>query len=258
MLRLSMKPDKFTFATVFDTCANLAPVGFGKQIHNHIIEAILVVDVFLASALVDMYAKCGNMENGLEVFEKMPEKDNVSWNAILSGYAQHGHAKDTLNMFEKMQQVDIKPNQATFIGVLSACSHAGLLDEEHFYFNSMTEDYELLPTQEHYACMVDLVGRAGFLDKAIQIVDKMPFEADVVIWRTLLAVYRLHGNVDLGKHAAGRIIDLEPHDAAAYVLLSNIYAADGQWDDVANVEKTMKQKGVKKKLGCSWIEIKNK
>ncbi|XP_057853249.2 pentatricopeptide repeat-containing protein At3g24000, mitochondrial [Cryptomeria japonica] len=258
MLQLSMKPDEFTFATVLDICATLAAVGFGKQIHNHIIKAELNVDIYVASALVDMYAKCGNMANALEVFENMPEKDAVLWNAMISGYAQHGNAKEALNIFEKMQHVDIQPNQATFVGVLSACSHSGLVDDGYIYFNSMTEVYELLPTQEHYACMIDLVGRAGFLDKAIQIIETMPFEADVVIWRTLLAVCRLHCNVDLGKHAARMLIDLEPDDAAAYVLLSNIYATAGQWDDVANVRKAMKQKGVKKDPGCSWIEIKNK
>eukprot|EP01018_Ginkgo_biloba_P000579 Gb_09654 [translate_table: standard] len=258
MLQLDAKPDHFTFATILDTCSSLAAVGFGKQIHGHTIKTESDVDAFVASALVDMYAKCGSMANARKVFDKIPERDCVSSNAMIAGYGQHGHAKEAFKIFEQMQQDAIKPNHATFVGVLSACSRVGLLDEGYSYFYSMSQDYGLLPTLEHYACMVDLVGRAGCLDEAMRLINEMPFEADVVIWRTLLGACRVHGNVELGKHAAGCILTLEPEDAAAYVLLSNIYAAAGQWDDVAKVRKMMKTKGVRKEPGCSWIEVKNK
>ncbi|XP_077236631.1 pentatricopeptide repeat (PPR) superfamily protein [Tasmannia lanceolata] len=257
MLEMGLKPDNFTYATVLDTCANLTTVGLGRQIHAQIIKHELQTDVFIASTLVDMYSKCGIMQDSLNMFEKMPERDFVSWNAMISGYAQHGHGVEALNIFKRMQLENVKPNHATFIAVLRACGYMGLSDEGSNFFNSMTHEYKLEPQLEHYSCMVDIIGRSGCVNEALKLIYDMPFEADAVIWRTLLSVCKIHGDVEIAERAASSILQLDPQDSAAYVLLSNVYAEAGRWDEVSKLRKLMRQNGLKKEPGCSWIEVKN-
>ncbi|XP_058112433.1 pentatricopeptide repeat-containing protein At3g02330, mitochondrial [Magnolia sinica] len=257
MLDMGLKPDNFTYATVLDTCANLATVGLGKQIHAQIIKQELLKDVYISSTLVDMYSKCGNMQDSLLMFEKMPERDFVSWNAMIAGYAQHGLGLEALKMFERMQQENVKPNHATFISVLRACGYMGLFDEGSQFFHSMLRDYGLEPQLEHYSCMVDIVGRSGEVNDALQLIYDMPFEADAVIWRTLLSVCKIHGNVEVAERATSSILQLDPQDSAAYVLLSNVYAEAGRWAEVSEMRRMMKRNGLKKEPGCSWIEVKS-
>eukprot|EP01018_Ginkgo_biloba_P022100 Gb_10157 [translate_table: standard] len=258
MQEAGVKSSEFSFASALKACASLAALEQGKQFHGHIIKTEFESDVFVGSALIDMYAKCGNIEDAGKAFCKIPERNVVSWNAMIGGYAQHGHGKDAIQLFEDMQQAGMHPNDITFVGVLSACSHVGLVDESHYYFDSMSQNYGITPRLEHYACVVDLLGRAGRLDEAENFIKEMPVKPGVVVWRTLLAACRIHGNVELGKQAARCALELEPQDDATYVLLSNIYAAAGKWDDVSQVRNMMKNRGVKKEPGTSWIEIKNK
>ncbi|KAJ6802675.1 pentatricopeptide repeat-containing protein [Iris pallida] len=255
MLGMGLKPDNFTYATVLDTCANLAMAGLGKQIHAQIIKLKLQKDVFISSTLVDMYAKCGNMQDSFLMFEKMVEKDFVSWNVLICGYAQHGLGMEALKVFERMQFEKVRPNHATFVGVLRACAHVGLVDEGIFYFNSMVHNYQLEPQLEHYSCMVDIVGRSKGVYEALNLINGMPYEADAVTWRTLLSVCKIHRNVDVAEVAAARILQLDPEDSSAYILLSNIYADAGRWGEVSQLRRIMRQSGLKKEPGCSWIEV---
>jgi pentatricopeptide repeat protein len=250
-----MQPDEVTFGAVMSACASLAALELGKQIHVDIIRTGMDSFVCVSNSLVTMYAKCGILDDARRLFDAMPEKDVVSWNAIIAGYAQHGCGMAAQQLFEQMLQVGIKPDCISFTGVLSACSYAGLIDEGYYYFNSMYRDHSIMPEIEHYACMIDLLGRAGHLDAAKHFIDNMPFEPDAILWATLLNASRIHGNTDLGQYAAECLFKLEPNNPSTYVLLSNIYAVSDRWDDVAKVRKMMKDKGVKKKPGCSWIEV---
>ncbi|PKU64380.1 pentatricopeptide repeat-containing protein At3g02330, mitochondrial isoform X1 [Dendrobium catenatum] len=255
MLELGLQPDNFTYATILDTCANLAMMGLGKQIHSQLLKQELHKDVFISSTLVDMYSKCGNMQDALLMFEKMPERDFVSWNAIIYGYANHGLGFEALSMFERMKMENITPNHATFIAVLRACGHVGLVDEGLCYFESMNQVYNLEPELEHYSCMVNLLGRSRGVHEALDVINYMPYEADAVIWRALLSACKIHRNVEIAELALEKILLLEPDDSSACILLSNIYAEVGRWDQVSRMRKMMRRSLMKKEPGCSWIEV---
>eukprot|EP01018_Ginkgo_biloba_P006260 Gb_32989 [translate_table: standard] len=258
MQREGLKPDECTFVCALSACAGLAALYQGKQIHALIVRTEFVSYVSVSNSLVTMYAKCGRIEDARYMFDKMPKYDSVSCNAMIAGYAQHGCGKEALQVFEQMLQAGIKPSDVTFIAVLSACSHAGLVDEGKRYFDSMSQDHLITPSKDHYSCMIDLLGRAGKLKDAEDFIKNMPFEPDAIGWAALLGACRTHGNTELGSRAAECLIELEPQNAAAYVVLSNMYAAAGRWDDVAKMRKMMKERGVKKKPGCSWIEVSKK
>eukprot|EP01018_Ginkgo_biloba_P036294 Gb_10035 [translate_table: standard] len=253
-----VKPNRVTLVSVLPACARLSALQKGKEIHNAIIRRQFELDVSAGNALIDMYAKCGSIEDGRKVFENMYQRDVVSWNAMIVGYGTHGHGEAALMLFHQMQQAGMKPDHITFIGVLSACSHAGLVDEGRQYFHCMSQDYHIVPSVEHYACMVDLLGRAGCLDEAKDFINKMPLEPTASVLGALLGACRMHCNIELAEHAAECLFELEPEVAGNYVLLSNIYAAAGRWDDVAKVRSMMKKRGLKKKPGCSWIEVQNR
>eukprot|EP01018_Ginkgo_biloba_P013110 Gb_10113 [translate_table: standard] len=254
----AMKPDHFTFASVLSACASLAVLEHGRQVHAQLIQIGFDSYVSVGNALVTMYARCGVIEDAYEVFDKMPELDVVSWNAMIAGFAQHGHGKEALQHFKQMLCAGMKPDRITFLCVLSACSHTGLVDEGRKYFDSMSRVHGITAGADHYARMIDLLGRAGCLDEAESLINNMPFEPDAGVWEALLGACRIHGNMDLGIRAAECLISLEPQRDATYVLLSNMYAAAGRWENVAKVRKAMKDKGVKKEPGCSWIEVKNR
>eukprot|EP01018_Ginkgo_biloba_P030031 Gb_09793 [translate_table: standard] len=254
----AMKLDNFTFATALSACAGLATLEHGKWVHAHVIKARFESDISVGTALVDMYAKCGSIGEARLAFDKMFERTDFSWNVMIAGYARHGHSEEALQLFWQMQQASVKPDHVTFVGVLSACSHAGLVDEGYSYFDSMSKNYGITPRIEHYVCMVDLLGRAGLLDEAKDFINKMPLQHSALVWRSLLGACRIHGNIDIGKHAAESLLELDLYDAATYVLLSNMYAVAGKWDDVAKLRTLMQDNRVKKEPGCSWIEIKNR
>lgn len=257
MLESGVKPDNFTYATVLDTCANFTTVGLGMQIHAQIIKQELQSDVYISSTLVDMYSKCGNMQDSRLMFQKAPKQDTVTWNAMICGYAHHGLGEDALKVFENMQLENVKPNHSTFVSVLQACAHIGHVEKGLHYFNSMQRDYGLHPKLEHYSCMVDIIGRSGQVREALRIIEEMPYEADAVVWKTLLSLSKVHGDVEVAEKAAGCILQLDPQDSAAYVLLSNIYADSGMWNEMSKIRETMRGSNLKKQPGCSWIEIKD-
>eukprot|EP01018_Ginkgo_biloba_P031727 Gb_14403 [translate_table: standard] len=250
-----MKPHSDTFATVLPACANLAALEYGKVVHVDIIRSGFELNIFVGNALVDMYAKCGSIEDGLNVFNKMPRRDVVSWTAMIVGYAMHGYGKEALQLFEQMQYSGTIPDHVTFVGVLSACCHTGLVDDGWQYFDCMSQSYHITPIIEHYCCMVDLLGRAGHLDEAQDFINNMPIKPDAAVWGSLLAACRVHTNIEIGEHAAECLFELHPKSVAPYVLLSNIYAAAGRWDDIEKVRKMMKDRRVKKNPACSWIEV---
>ncbi|XP_010557403.1 PREDICTED: pentatricopeptide repeat-containing protein At2g27610 [Tarenaya hassleriana] len=259
LTKKGVKPNEYTFSSVLNVCAApTASVGQGKQFHAFAIKSRFNEALCVSSALVTMYAKKGNIESADQVFKRQRERDLVSWNSMISGYAQHGHAKKALDVFTEMKRRNVEMDGVTFIGVFAACTHSGLVEEGERYFGIMVKEYKIVPTMEHYSCMVDLSSRAGFLDKAMKVIDDMPYPAGATIWRTILAACRVHKRIELGKLAAEKIINLKPEDSAAYVLLSNMYAASGDWQEGAKVRKLMNERNVKKEAGISWIEVKNK
>eukprot|EP01018_Ginkgo_biloba_P001468 Gb_24929 [translate_table: standard] len=250
-----MEPNSKTFASVLPACANLAALEKGKEIHEEIIRCGFQSDVFVGSALVDMYAKCGSVENARNLFDKMPRRNVVSWTAMIAGYAMHGCGKEALKLFEQMQQSGINPNPVTLVGVLSACCHAGLVNEGRQYFDYMSQYYHITPAMEHYGCMVDLLGRAGHLDEAQDFINKMPIKPDATMLGCLLGACRSHNNIELGERVAECLFELDPKSPTPYVLLSNMYARAGRWNDTEKVRTMMKERIVKKQPGCSWIEV---
>eukprot|EP01018_Ginkgo_biloba_P035754 Gb_27454 [translate_table: standard] len=250
-------PDSATMVSVLSACANLGALQQGRWIHDYIIESGFECDAFVGTALIDMYAKCGSIESALHSFVKVSERNVASWNAIIAGYGMHGHGEHALALFCQMLQTGTNPDHITFTCVLSACSHAGLVDEGLKCFDCMSRDYCITPRVKHYACMVDLLGRAGHLDEAYDFIKKMPLEPDASVWGALLGACRIHCNIDLGECAAKQIFNLEPENAGYYVLLSNMYATAGRWDDVAKLRSMMKDRGLRKTPGWSLIEVNN-
>ncbi|XP_057848839.2 pentatricopeptide repeat-containing protein At4g02750 [Cryptomeria japonica] len=250
-----VKHDPVTLLSVLLACTRLSALQKGKEIHSTIIRKKHDLDVSVGNALIDMYAKCGSIQNGVQVFEKMSDKDVVSWNAMIVGYGMHGHGEDALKVFGQMQQSGTKPNYITFIGVLSACVHAGMVDEGRSYFACMIQNYFITPCVEHYACMVDLLGRAGCLEEAYDFIKSMPLKPTASMLGALLGACNIYNNAELAETVANQLFQIEPQNAGNYVLLSNIYAAAGRWDDARKVRKIMQNRGLKKKPGCSWIDI---
>ncbi|KAH9292829.1 hypothetical protein KI387_042004 [Taxus chinensis] len=255
---MGVKANSVTLTSLLPACANLAALEHGREVHEDIIRSGFLSDVFVGNALVDMYAKCGSIEDGRRLFDKMTIRDVVSWSSMIAGYAMHGSAYDALQLFEQMQYSGTKPDHVTFVGVLSACCHGGLVSDACHYFNCMSSEYCITPSIEHYSCMVDLLGRAGHLNEAWDIINMMPMKADVIVWGSLLGACQIHSNVELGECVAKHLFELEPENPAHYVLLSNIYAAVGRWDGVTRVRRMMKDRKVKKMPGLSWIGFNNK
>lgn len=258
MLMAKVQPKHVTFSSIMPACAHLTTLNLGRQLHGYIIRGGFDDNVYIASSLVDMYAKCGNIMIAKWIFDKIEQHDMVSWTAIIMGCALHGHAHDAISLFEQMETEGVKPNYVAFMAVLTACSHAGLIDEAWKYFNSMTLKYGIAPGLEHYAAMADLLGRAGKLDEAYRFISNMNIRPTGSVWSTLLAACRVHKNVELAEKVAEKIFLVDPENMGAYVLLSNIYSAARRWKEAAKLRISMRDKGMKKIPACSWIEVKNK
>ncbi|GKV18302.1 hypothetical protein SLEP1_g28703 [Rubroshorea leprosula] len=259
MMQRGHRLDGFTFSTVLSACASIATLERGMEVHVCAIRACLESDVVVGSALVDMYSKCGRIDYASRFFSLMPIRNVYSWNSMISGYARHGHGDKALNLFTHMKLDDQLPDHITFVGVLSACSHVGLVNEGFKHFNSMSKVYNLVPRIEHYSCMVDLLGRAGELDKMESFINNMPMKPNVLIWRTVLGAC-CHANgqkTDLGRKAADMLFDFEPQNAVNYVLLANMYACGGKWEHVAEARMALRKAGVKKEAGSSWVTMKD-
>ncbi|XP_057950411.1 pentatricopeptide repeat-containing protein At3g49170, chloroplastic isoform X2 [Malania oleifera] len=248
----------FTFASLLSGAASIGAISKGEQIHARLLKAGFESNQCICNALISMYSKCGNLLAASQVFDEMSDQNLISWTSIITGFAKHGYATRALEMFRKMIEIGVKPNEITYIAVLSACSHVGMIYEGWNHFNSMQKEHGIVPRMEHYACMVDLLGRSGLLAEAVDFINSMPFKADALVWRTLLGACAVHGNSELGKHAANMILEQDPHDPAAYILLSNLYASTGKWEDVVKIRKNMKERKLIKEAGYSWIEIESK
>lgn len=255
MRREGPKPNEFAFASVLSVCGSMAILEQGKQLHAHVLSIGLQHTAMTQSALINLYSKCGSIKEASKIFDVTENDDIVSWTAMINGYAEHGCSQEAIDLFEKIPTVGLKPDSVAFIGVLTACSHAGLVDLGFHYFNLMSNEYQINPSKEHYGCMIDLLCRAGRLSDAVSMIKSMPFQRDDVVWSTLLRACRVHGDVDCGRHAAEEILKLDPNCAGAHITLANIYASKGRWREAANVRKIMKSKGVIKEPGWSWIEV---
>ncbi|KAH7302176.1 hypothetical protein KP509_23G059700 [Ceratopteris richardii] len=251
-------PDKVTFLSILGACADLLALEQGKRIHASIISRKLHTDQMVGCALIHMYGRCGSVESAREVFDNIQNHNVHTWTSMISVYSQHGLSRDALILFNEMLKEDVKPNEITFVSVLSACSHGGFIAEAFRCFNSLKRVFDITPTAEHYACMVDVLGRAGFLKEAEELLKKMPISGDVVIWRSMLSACVAFNDTQRAKWAAEECIKLQPGYSAPYVMLSNIFVAEDQWEEVARIQRIMDINGVKMQLGKSSIEIKDK
>ncbi|KAL4193586.1 hypothetical protein AMTRI_Chr06g200250 [Amborella trichopoda] len=252
-----MIPDNMMLVTMLSACASLRSLEMGKWVHDYMDKNGFVIDVFAGTALIDMYAKCGSIEDARTVFNVIPERSVSCYNAMISGLAIHGLGNEAVRVFSEMESKGIEVDDITLIAILSACSHSGMVEEGCRHFNSMKEVHGIEPKMEHYGCMVDLLGRAGLFNEAVKLVKSMPFKADSVVLGTLASACQLHGNVELGENVMMELSDLDPLNGGVFVLKSNIYAAGGRWEEAARVRKLMKQRGIQKKPGCSSIEVNN-
>ncbi|KAK6931513.1 Pentatricopeptide repeat [Dillenia turbinata] len=248
-------PNDATLVMVFSACARLGALDMGKWVHVYADSIGCKGNVSVGNALIDLYAKCGILDAAVDVFERMDTKDLISWNTIIGGLAIHGRGADALSLFNQMRNAGEKPDGVTFVGILSACAHMGLVQDGFSYFTSMLKDYDIVPQIEHYGCMVDLMGRAGLLEQAVEFVRRMPIKADSVIWASLLGACRVYKNVKVAELALEELTELEPQNPSNYVMLSNIYGDYGRWKDVARLKLAMRDTGLRKLPGCSSIEI---
>ncbi|CAI0446767.1 unnamed protein product [Linum tenue] len=251
MLTSNVVPDKFTFASVMPGCAKLGSLPLAQWLHQLMIDMRIEVNYILVAAMIDMYSKCGGIEAAKSIFERVQRDDVSIWNSMINGLAIHGFALDAIAVFSKMDFEDITPDAITFLGVLSACSHSGLVKEGQHYFDLMKSRYSIEPQHEHYGSFVDLLGRAGLLEEAYAVITSMPIEPDVIVWRAYLSACRTHKNPEMGEVAIAHISRLRSGD---YVLLSNTYCSQQQWDNAQRVREMMKKHGVSKKKGISWFE----
>ncbi|KAM7256143.1 hypothetical protein ACFE04_011884 [Oxalis oulophora] len=257
---LNVTFDEVVMLAALSACAQLGALQMGELIHNYVHKLGMSYNktlIPLNNALIDMYAKSGNIYKALEVFERMELKTVISWTTILTGLALNGLGREALDMFSRMERVGVRPNEVTFIAVLSACSHVGLVETGRLFFNCMESRFGIRPNIEHYGCMIDLLGRAGYLLEAKEMVKGMPFEANARIWGSLLAAANTHSTAELGEYALHRLIEVEPYNSGNYALLSNLYASRGKWVKSGEMRTLMRDTGVKKLHGGSFIEVSN-
>jgi pentatricopeptide repeat protein len=244
-----------SMVSVLSACTHLGALDQGRWAHAYIERNKLRMTVTLGTALIDMYAKCGNVNKAMEVFWGMKERNVYTWTSAMGGLAMNGFGDKCLELFSLMKQDDIQPNEVTFVSILRGCSVAGLVEEGREHFESMGKVYGIEPKLEHYGCMVDLYGRAGRLDEALNFINNMPIKPHSGAWGALLHACRMYKNMELGELASSKLVELEDKNHGAYVLLSNMYADSKNWDGVSCVRETMKARGVRKQPGCSVIEV---
>ncbi|CAL5430823.1 unnamed protein product [Camellia sinensis] len=257
LLREGMTTNYVTYASVLTALSGLAAVDHGKQLHNHVLRSEMPSYVVLQNSLIDMYSKCGNLTYSRRIFDNLSERTVISWNAMLVGYSKHGRGREVVELFELMrEEKKVKPDSITFLAVLSGCSHGGFEDRGLEIFDQMVSGKGgVEPEIEHYGCVVDLLGRSGQVEKAFGFIKQMPFKPTAAIWGSLLGACRVHSNVDIGELVAKRLLEIEPENAGNYVILSNLYASAGRWEDVRGVRELMNEKAVVKEPGRSWIEL---
>ncbi|CAI0551823.1 unnamed protein product [Linum tenue] len=251
-----IQPDETVLVSVISACTHLSALDQGAWIHAYIRKKQMKVNVILGTTLIDMYMKFGSVPNAMEVFRAMEEKGVSTWNALILGLAMNGFVKESLATFSEMKECNIVPNEITFLAVLGACRHMGLVEEGRRHFDAMSRKHGIEPTIKHYGCMVDLLGRAGKLTEAEELIANMPVPPDVSTWGALLGACKKHGDNVMGERVGRKLVDLQPEHDGFHVLLSNIYASKGSWDNVHEIRGMMRQHGVIKTPGCSMIEVK--
>ncbi|CAF1919913.1 BnaCnng39450D [Brassica napus] len=253
----SLKVNEITLLSVLSSCSLLGSLGLGKWIHEYATKHGFCKYVKVNTALIDMYAKCGSLDDAVSLFEKMRHKDTPAWSAMIVAYANHGEAEKSILMFERMRSECVQPDEITFLGLLNACSHRGLVKQGREYFSRMVEEFKIVPSIKHCGSMVDLLGRAGRLDDAYRFIDTLPISPTPMLWRILLSSCSSHNDLKLAEKVSERIFEMDDSHGGDYVILSNLYARNKKWEDVDFLRKVMKDRRAVKVPGCSSIEVKN-
>ncbi|XVF68369.1 hypothetical protein PTKIN_Ptkin10aG0199900 [Pterospermum kingtungense] len=252
-----VEPDGFTVVSLLSACAELGALALSRRVHVYMVKIGLTENLHVNNALLDLYAKCGSIREARKLFDEMKERNVVSWSSLIVGLAVNGFGEEALQLFKDMEREGLVPSEVTFVGVLYACSHCGMVDDGFNYFMRMKEEYGISPRIEHYGCMVDLLGRAGLVKESYEYIQNMPLQPNAVIWRTLLGACTIHGLLTLGEYARAQLLQLEPGCSGDYVLLSNLYASEQRWYDVHILRTKMLREGVKKIPGYSLVEVGN-
>ncbi|CAK8538750.1 unnamed protein product [Lathyrus sativus] len=251
-----IEPSEFTMVSLLNACAHLGALQHGKWVHDYIKRNYFELNVIVVTAIIDMYCKCGSIDNAIEVFEKCHRRGLSCWNSIIIGLAMNGCEREAIELFSKLESSKLlKPDSVSFIGVLTACKHLGAVDKGKDYFELMMNSYKIEPSIKHYTCMVDVLGQAGLLEEAEELINAMPIEPDAIIWGSLLSSCRKHENVQIAKRAAQRVYELNPNDASGYVLMSNVHAASNKFEEAMEQRLLMKENSTEKEPGCSSIEL---
>ncbi|KAK7258856.1 hypothetical protein RIF29_24444 [Crotalaria pallida] len=258
MVKLGIEIDHNTVSAVLGVFGVDTSLALGKQIHSLIIKKNFTRNPFVSNGLINMYSKCGDLNDSLLIFYQMTQKNSVSWNSVIAAFARHGDGLRALQFYEEMRMEGAVPTDITFLSLLHACSHAGLVEKGMEFLESMTRDHNLSPRSEHYACVVDMLGRAGLLKEAKKIIEGLPENPGVLVWQALLGACSIHGDSEMGKYAADQLFLASPDSAAPHVLIANIYSNEGKWKERAHAIKRMKEMGVVKEVGISWIEMEKK
>lgn len=254
-LQVGVMPDSVTMISLISCCTQIGILSLGEWVHAYIRQNGIECNTILSTALIDMYANCGDINRSRYMFSEMPEKDSATWNVMIKGLAIHGRGQEALELFSSMENHGVVPNEVTFIGLLTACSHGGFVAEGLKLFELLQKRYGLVPSIQHYGSVVDLLGRAGKLSEAYELIENMPIEPDIVVWSSLLGACQSYRNVQLAEKAAQKVIELDPGNDGPYVILSNVYASRGKWTEAAQVRALMKACRVQKKPGCSAVEL---
>ncbi|XP_072954827.1 pentatricopeptide repeat-containing protein At5g42450, mitochondrial [Typha angustifolia] len=258
MCREGVRPSQSTFPCVLTAAANVAALGIGRSFHASAIKFLGKLDVYVGNSVVSFYAKCGCLEDSILAFDRLKERNIVSWNAVICGYAQNGRGEEAVEFFKKMRAIGLRPNGVTLLGVLFGCNHAGLVEDGYKLFRLTEKEQPDILRSEHYACVVDLLSRAGRFSDAKRFLEELPFKPGIGFWKSLIGGCQIHWNKDLAETVARRVRMLDPKDISSYVLLSNVYSAGGSWQRASMIRREIKEKGMKRIPGCSWIEIQNK
>ncbi|XP_054795825.1 pentatricopeptide repeat-containing protein At2g20540-like [Prosopis cineraria] len=253
--KMEDRPSSATIVAVLSACADTGALNFGQSIHGNVDKTSLNRDVTVKNALMDMYSKSGRLDMAIRIFDEIFEKDVFSWTTIISGYAYHGKGQHALEVYSQMLESKVTPNEVTLLSLLTACSHSGLVLEGKMLLRRMIHYHHLKPKIQHYGCLVDLLGRAGFLEEAKQMIELMPIEPDAAIWRCFLTACLAHGNLKLAVTVGRKVIELLPSDVGVYMLLWNVYHAANMWKEALEIRKLMRARRFRRKPGCSWVEV---
>lgn len=258
MRKDGIMPDRIAMVAAVNACAKFGALNKAREVHDYLIQNNFSINTILGTAMVDMYAKCGSVGAAREIFDSMNDKNVITWSAMIAAYAYHGEGSKALDLFTEMLISGIRPNEITFMWLLYACSHSGLVEDGLWVFSKMQEAYNVQPNVKHYTCVVDIFGRAGRLDEALKLIEEMDVEKDQGLWGALLGACRIHKKIELAEKAAEALLEMESDNPGHYVLLSNIYANAGRWEEMAQVRHLMTQRKLKKLPGWTWIEVEEK